>query len=271
VAHRNPKLELGLLSQSPESRAPASYGLTPCESIHLLCVDLRELSEAQRTAIQVSTVDQLDWLERASEQSGSLVVLLTKSAFMFYTTVYDKRVTLRPILATLAKRVRERPDLGKIRTIEQTGITAAHQLLTFAVECGSVADGIAGTRSEIHEAIALSTASSALGPTLASLFRAASNVVRRVRQETVLNDPTAGVTLIEVESLAAERIVEEELATWQSREVEVEPTTEQVSLVAPRRLGPFDSREPASEIRLRVTQPINPRISFLPDRKQSAS
>ena len=269
VEHRNSELEHGLLTLRSESQAPASSILEGGDSIHVLRVDIHELSDAQRAAIQISSEDLLDWLGRASEQSRSLVVLLTKGAFMFYTTEHDRRVTLRPVLATLAKRVRELPDLGNIRTIEQTGVAVARQLLTYAVQ--AAAHGIANKTSEIHDAVELSTASSTLGPTLASLFRAATDVERRVRQETVLNDPNTCASLREVESFAAERIVEEELATWQSLEAEFNRATEPVPPTSRRYALPFESREPASEVRLRAAHSINPRISFLPDPKQSVS
>jgi hypothetical protein len=269
VEHRNSELEHGLLTLRSESQAPASNIVEGGDSIHLLCVDIHDLSDAQRAAFQISSDELLDWLGHASEQSRSLVVVLTKSAFMFYTTEHDRRVTLRPVLATLAKRVRELPDLGNIRTIEQTGVTVARQLLTYAVD--SAAHGIANKTSEIHDAIELSTASSTLGPTLASLFRAATDVERRVRQETMLNDPHTCASLREVESFAAERIVEEELAIWQSLEAEFNRASDPVPPTSRRYALPFESREPASEVRLRAAHSINPRISFLPDPKQSVS
>jgi hypothetical protein len=92
-----------------------------------------------------------------------------------------------------------------------------------------------------------------------------------VRQETLLNDPNTSPSLREFESLAAERIVEEELATWQAQEAEVERATEQLPHIAQCYLRAFESQEPSSEVRLRVGLPISPRISFLPNTKQITS
>ncbi len=265
------EIEHGLLTLNSESQAPERSSLAPHQSIHLLGIDTRELSGPLYAAIKVSHVEQFDWLARAAEQGRSLVILSTQDTIEFYTTETDRRTVLRPVLEAMSKRVGELPDLSNTRTVEQTGIAVARHLLTCAVECAGNSDGIANGSSNIQDAAALSSASTSLGPTLASLFRAATTVVKRVRHETALNDPNALPTLREVESLAAERIVEEELAIWQCQETELEWATKQLHTMAQRRCGPFASQEPSSEVRLRLSQSMGPSISYIPKAHRSAS
>jgi hypothetical protein len=199
------------------------------------------------------------------------VVLHSDDTVEFYTTDEDRLVALRPALKTFAAKVRSQPGLGKTRTVEQTGAGAARHLLKYAAELASSAPGTARSASEIHGAAALSAASTSLGSTLASLFRAAANVGRRVRQETSLNNPKSSPALRELEAFAAERIVEEELATWQAQEAEIQRANDELPDSQKPHLPPFASREPASEVRLRVGTSITPRISYLLEPKRASS
>ena len=102
--------------------------------------------------------------------------------------------------------------------------------------------------SSIQRAAALSAACTALGPTLRpfshSRQRWATGSARNFTRRC-----DASQAWREVETLAAERIVEEELATWQTQEAEIQRATGDFPpVVAPRKV-PFESPEPASEVR----------------------
>jgi hypothetical protein len=224
------------------------------EEVHVLSIELGSLSDVARDAMKIGRDEQLSWLTSAAERGSSLLLLRTDSTVEFYTTYQDRFVALRPVIQDLAARVHRVPELGKTHTAEQSGAVAAQRLLTYAARPGRPA-------SNIHGAAALSAASAALGPTLASLFRAAANVGRRVRQETALDDSNIGPALRELETLAAARIVEEELATWQAQEAEIERATSYLPSVGEPRTQ-FESLEPVSEVRLRVGTSIAPRISY---------
>ena len=268
MAIRESEIGQGLLTLNTGSRIPEHEICARHDSIHVLCIDLHALADASRQALSPCRDEQLDWLSRAAERGRSLVVLQTDNTLEFYTTERDRRATYRPVVESMAMRVRSWPQLGRARCLEQTGITVARHLFRYAAEVACTAKGNANSTSQIHGAAALSAASAALGPTLASLFRAAANVGRRVRQETLLKDPNTSPSLREVESLAAERIVEEELATWQAQEAEVERAAEQLPHIVQCYLRPFESQEPSSEVRLRVGMPMSPRISYLPVAKE---
>ena len=164
-------------------------------------------------------------------------------------------------MKAMAARVQIIPELGKTRTLSLCGADAARHLFTHAAQLGAA--GTTHPASSIYRAAALSAASTALGPTLASLFRAAANVGRRVRHETSLDDSNASPALREVESLAAERIVEEELATWQAQEAEIQRATGDSPAAIVPHVPPFDKNEPISQVRLRVGASIDPQISYL--------
>ncbi len=72
-----------------------------------------------------------------------------------------------------------------------------------------------------------------------------------------------------METMAAERVVEEELATWQAREAEIQ----RAAGVLPGVATPtqFEGPEPTSEVRLRVGAAIRPSISYVLDPKSVSS
>jgi hypothetical protein len=83
----------------------------------------------------------------------------------------------------------------------------------------------------------------------------------------LLNDPTLSPELCEVEALAVQRIIEEEVATWQAQEAEIERVNEQLVHIQQCQRKSFDVHEPGSEVRLRIGRAI----SLLPESKQSVS
>lgn len=224
--------------------------------------------------------DQLDWIARASEQRLSLVALVSDARIELYSTERDRNRAFRPVLEALRERIQSEPALGGARVLEKTGTDAARHLLLRAAGLGADAIGDRHFGVQLHAAAAMASIASSLGPSLTSLFRAAANTGRRVRQETALSQAIT-TALREVELLAAERIAEEELLAWQSQEAECFRATEQAFLyceveqqnqVAARQaeLGGLDEREivrtsarnsffgdePGSAVRLRVSEPF---------------
>ncbi len=256
-----PEIGQGLLTLT-RGFSPASSSRPKHESIHVLCIDTGALPAPLRDALKVNHDEQLSWMTAAAERGHSLLVLRTADSIEFYTTDQDRSVALRPAIEALAARVTAKPELGKTRTLQLSGNEAARRLFGHAAQLDAKVAGATLSSSSIQRAAALSAACTALGPTLASLFRAAANVGRRVRQETSLDDANASQAWREVETLAAERIVEEELATWQAQEAEIQRATGDLPpVVAPRKV-PFESPEPASEVRLRIGTTIRPSISY---------
>lgn len=203
------------------SDAPGANVEPTNETVHLLIIDLPRTPSAGREALAFPRDEQLAWLARAAQRGTSLVALLTDRSIELYSTESDRTQAFRPVLESLATRMKSVPVLGKARTVTKSGANAARHLLRRAGGLSSEVLGDQRFVTQLHAATALSTFSSALGPNLGSLFRAATNVGRRVRQETALGDPNATLALREVDQLSAERIVEEEVTAWQTQEAEI--------------------------------------------------
>lgn len=204
------------------SEPPPGPGLEPAEgAVHLLIIALPHAPGGSREALVFPREEQMAWLERAAQRGSSLVALLTERSIELYSTESDRTKAFRPVLESLAARMKSVPVLAKARTVTKSGVDAARHLLRRASGLGGELLDDQRLISQLHTATALSASSAALGSNLGSLFRAAVSVGRRVRQETALGDPNATTALREVEQLSAERIMEEELAAWQTQEAEL--------------------------------------------------
>lgn len=254
-------------SQPPLSRALRGSGPSPAslraaaERIHVLSVDWHSLRGAASTGLCVSTDEQRTWLTLAAREGASLVVMSTDERLELFSTERDRKRAFRAVMESLAACVKERPELGKARTVTRMGGDAVRHL--FARVAGIEPSGTRPFVAHMHAASTASSAMAALGPTLASLFRNAANVGRRVRLEALISDPLQ--SLDDLEALSAERIVEEELAAWQTQEAELcraEDFAEQFS-IEPDGEETRDSRvfmgdEPGSHVRIRVGDFIAP-------------
>lgn len=194
------------------------------EMIHLLVIELPS------AGADFALRDEIAWCAEAGAQGASLVVLQSEGRLELYSTERDRESAFRPVLKSLAAQARRHPELRRARTVAKGGSVAALHLLRRAAGLEASATSDQRFIVNLHMSTATSAASLALGPSLASLFRAAANAHRRVRQETVLGDPSATSELREIEQASAERIVEEELLAWQAQEAEVYRAVEQARL-----------------------------------------
>lgn len=211
--------------------APAVTVEPSNQTVHLLIIDVPQVPNAGREELAFQRDEQLAWLARAAQRGTSLVALITDRSIELYSTESDRTQAFRPVLESLAARMKRMPALAKARTVTKSGTVAARHLLRRAGGLGGDVLGDPRFVTQLHAATALSTFSNALGPNLGSLFRAATNVGRRVRHETAMGDPTATLALREVEQLSAERIMEEELAAWQTQEAEITRVVERAELL----------------------------------------
>ncbi|MGC4089612.1 MAG: hypothetical protein QM756_17340 [Polyangiaceae bacterium] len=250
-------------SHPPLSRAPNGSGLSRSsmraarEQLHLLRVDFRGLPDDVRSALRVPHEEVAAWSSHAARLGASLVVMASEDGIDLYSTERDRKRAFRAVMEGLATRVQLRHELGRSRTSELRGNDVARYLLQRAA---GVAEG--GGRpflARMHVASSTASTHASLGPTLASLFRIAANVGLRVRLEA--SSSASPFVLGELETLTAERIVEEELASFQSQEAELcraEDFTEVFTIE-----GEFDdsrdsraylSDEPGSHVRIRAAE-----------------
>lgn len=210
-------------SLPPLSRAPNGDGLSKAslraarEEIHWLSVDLSAVPEGVRAALRVSSDEIAAWSALSARFGASLVVITTESTIELCSTEHDRRHAFRGAMESFAARVQLRHELGRSRTVERRGGAAVRHL--FQRAAGTAVGGGRAFLARMHAATATASSHAVLGPTLASMFRVAANVGLRVRVEA-----TAGASpnqLGELETMVAERIVEEELAAWQAQEAEL--------------------------------------------------
>ncbi|HEY3496484.1 MAG TPA: hypothetical protein VGK73_17415 [Polyangiaceae bacterium] len=227
------------LAALPVVSNPNRKGSEP--AIHVLVIELPELPEAERAALAFSRDEQLAWLKAAARRSASLVVLVGERSLELYSLESERERAFRAVLESLRGRVKDVPAFAKVRTVAKRGIVAARHL----VQRAGGADEVPRLMTQLHAATALSAYSAALGMEVGALFRAAVAVSRRIRKETALGDPNAPQALREIERLAADRIVEEELAAWQAQAAEAPRGQEQAAFDEPvTRAGVARSNRP---------------------------
>ncbi|HET9931500.1 MAG TPA: hypothetical protein VFQ35_12455 [Polyangiaceae bacterium] len=260
-----PDFSLPPLSRAPNGDGPSKASLrAEREELHWLSIDLRSLSDDVRSALRVSADEIAAWSAYAARFGASLVVVTTETSIELYSTEHDRRRAFRVAMESFAARVELRHELGRCRTVERRGSAAARHL--FLRAAGVAPGGGRPFLARMHAATTTAAAHAVLGPTLASLFRIAANVGLRVRVEAT-NGGTGA--LGELESLVAERIVEEELAAWQSQEAELCRAEElsDVFRIQGESEVPSDSRfgeEPGSHVRIRASEYLHGLAEVVP-------
>ena len=257
-----------LFAFGTESQPPLSSASARHDSIHCLCIVTHGLSDTLQRFTDVKSGELIAWLTHAGRAGRALVVLQTSNTLEFYTTDYERRFVLRPVLEAMAEKVVQEPALQTARTLEMTGIAAARHLLSYVLDQATSPYPGDAVDLQIQRAAARSAAAAALGPILRPLFRAAVLAGRRVRRETLFNDPTINPEIRDVEFMAVERIIEEELAIWQVRETEFERLNDKQARNDRHQIRPFETQEPSSEVRLRVGAATH--SEPVPERRSSA-
>lgn len=252
-----PDFSLPLLNCAARGDGPSKASLRASrEEIHWLSIELGSLSDDVRAALRVGADESERWSSSAAHQRASLVVLATETAVELYSTEQDRRRAFRGPMESFAARVRLRPELGQSRTVERRGSAAARHLFQRAA---GISEGPGRPfLSRVHAATTAAAAHAVLGPTLSSLFRVAANVGLRVRLEATSGSAT---TPGELESLVAERIVEEELAAWQAQEAELCRAEDLSEAFREHERDRYvDARfgdEPGSRVRIRAADHVN--------------
>ena len=113
-------------------------------------------------------------------------------------------------------------------------------------------EGQSGVRmlGAVKHAVVRARASGTLGSELAALFDCATNAGWRIQSETTLGDGQSSRAERDVDWFEAERIIEEELVTWQAARA----SQGSVQSIPASRLDPsyYAAAEPGSSIRLRA-------------------
>ncbi|HEV8548912.1 MAG TPA: hypothetical protein VGQ57_07790 [Polyangiaceae bacterium] len=219
------------------------------QTIHLLAIDLQSVSSAARDAFAMS-IDELTLLSMKARGEGSdieVVILCDDERFEIYTTESARPTVFRAVLGTIVARMPTELR-ATVRTTELLGVAAAWHLMHLTTgESGRSGVRVLG---ELNDAVVRARRAGTLGSELTALFDCSVNTGFRIQSETTLGDPETSRVQHELDAFEAERIIEEELVTWQASRA----SQGSVQSIVPKGLDPsyYAAAEPGSSVRLRA-------------------
>jgi len=225
------------------------------QTVRLLAVDLLTASNAVRDAFALGSAELAARPAgtSAAAPASEVVVLADDARFEIYTTESARQGVYRAVLGTVAGRLSQ-AELAGVRTTEAIGVAAAWHLMHRLVG----ANGPTGVRmlGALDAAVVRARSAGTLGRELAALFECAANAGWRIQSETSLGDRSGSPAQHELDWFEVERIIEEELVTWQAARA----SQGSLQSVPASRLDPsyYAAAEPGSSIRLKV-----PRLASL--------
>jgi hypothetical protein len=250
-----PSLAIRPFGRVSPTRSPSKARLLAAgEEVHLLVI---QLTQVNRAVLKIMEGERRRWLAEVGAQGASLMVVASEDSLELYSTERDRAKAFRPVLRSLDACVRIAPEIGATRTLSKPGTSAARHLLRRSAGLDSSEVDRCQVMAGLHAAASQAAAAKALDRTLAALVRTAAKVTQRVREETRMGDPATPPELLELETLSAERIAEEELAAWQAGQAErcrAEEQAEQLELHRSKAdvAGTFETLELSSQVRLRI-------------------
>jgi glutamyl-tRNA reductase len=219
------------------------------QTVHLLAIDLRSVSAAARDAFAMSRNElaSLSSKARVAGRDVEVVVLASDERFEIYTTESARQPVYRAVLGAIVARMADE-ERASVRTTEIIGVAAAWHVMQLM----RGTDGQSGVRmlGAMNHAVVRARAAGTLGSELTALFDCATNAGWRIQSETTLGDGESSRAEHEVDWFEAERIIEEELVTWQAARA----SQGSVQSIPASRLDPsyYVAAEPGSSIRLKA-------------------
>ena len=224
------------------------------QTVHALIIEKR--LEGPDPVDDIAREELMAWLETARIEGVELVVVSLPDALELYAIAAERTRAFRIVLRSLRERLQTLREYREWRTAELIGGAAVHRLLSRAAGVLS-SKGRFDAAAVIYSAATLSSEVGTLGSRLAPLFWAAANVRHRVGCETTFDPRDAGESA-QVERMAAERIVEEEFASFRSRQAELGLVKTRSSRPPGFNSRSFELHERASLLRVRFTRRPRP-------------
>jgi Glutamyl-tRNAGlu reductase, N-terminal domain len=222
------------------------------DCLHLLTIDFDSAPSLVREAFAFSTEEQRQLLVTAGKDGIPLVLLCNARSFHMVSTSQNHVRAFRPALARVHERTHAIQGSRAVPVRVTRGSDAGRQFLRHATPFGQQESEAQEFLSDMHAAAILSTECAAFSAELSALFRMTEHAAERVRRETRLGRPGSHEAELELEALAAERIVEEELLAWQSSHPELRASVRPP--ISERDIDLFSAEEPQSVVRLRVAR-----------------
>ena len=223
--------------------------MPPTDCLHCLTVDFAHAPESIRAAFEFPGDEMVDLLCEAGSRGLPLMLLNGTSTLTLVSTDQSHVRAFRPILARIRERMLCLDGWRALPVRVASGSDAGRQLLRQAIPSTRFKPEIRAFVRNLRTAAELSGTCGALSTELGALVSMTVHAADRVWDETRLGRPGSSEAEIELESLAAERIVEEELVAWQSSYPALRSSRRPVSDAD---IGPFDGDEQPSMVRIRV-------------------
>ena len=222
--------------------------MPPTDCLHCLTVDFAHAPDPVRAAFDFPAEEIRDLLCHAGRHGVPLLVLTTRTALTLVSTSQNHVRAFRPLLARLRERTLGTDGWRGLPVRLASGSDAGRQLLCQALPATRFEPEIRDFVRSLRLAAELSGTCGAYSAELGALVRMTEHAAERVWEETRLGRPGSSEAEIELESLAAERIVEEELVAWQSSYPALRSSRRPISDAD---IGPFDGEERHSMVRIR--------------------
>ncbi len=228
--------------------------MLPTDCLHSLTVDFGHAPAPVRAAFEFSADELSGFLCQAGRDEVPLLLLCTSSALYLVSTSESHVRAFRPVLASILDRVRHVDGWRALPVRAASGSDAARCLLNQAIPSSGFEPEVRQFVTELRAAAERSHSWGAFSTELAALTRMTEHAAARVWDETRLGRPGSSEAELELETLVAERILEEELVAWQSSYPAVRSSRRPIS---DPNLLPFEGEERHSMIRLRAASVLS--------------
>jgi hypothetical protein len=226
--------------------------MLPTECLHLLTIDFASAPSRVREVLAFSIEEQRELLIGASKNGIPLLVLSTPRVLHLVSTSQNHVRAFRPALGRVHERTRAVEGARAVPVHVTRGGDAARQFLKHATPFSQLRTEAAEFVRALRAATALSAECGAFSCELAALFRMTEHAAERIQDETRLDRLGSQEAEYELEGLAAERVVEEELLAWQSSYPALRASVHPP--LSDRDIDLFSADEPQSVVRVRAAR-----------------
>jgi len=230
--------------------------MLPSDCLHLLTIDLERAAGAVREAFEFSSDDRRELLLEAGSHGIPLLLLVTTRSFHLVSTYGNHVRAFRPALTRMRDRTHAAEAARAMPVRIAQGRGAARQFLQHATPLSHDRAAAQAFMTELRAAARIALDCGAFSLELGALCQMAEQTAERIEGETRLGTPSSSSAELELETLAAERIVEEELLAWQSSYPALRASLPPLSMAE---LDLFPAEEPNSRPRLSGLRLLNKR------------
>ena len=225
--------------------------MLPPDILHCLAIDLTHAPEAVRAVLEQRSAgsDELrDLLCEAGRASLPLLLLSSQTSLTLVSTREHHVRAFRPVLAVIREALLGVAGWRTVPVRLASGSDAGRELLKVALSELRRARQVQNFTRNLRAAAELSSACGAISSELWALTRMTERTANRVWDETRLGRLGSSAAELELETMDAERIVEEELVAWQSSSPGLRSSRRPVSDAD---IGGFGPEERHSLVRVR--------------------